>query len=156
MLENSKTRLVISFILAFALWFYVVGQMNPPMRKTYRDIAITLTNEQSLSDNGLSVLNWSDDSLRVTVSGKRSTINKLSKADIVATEGDARSGLQAQRRTVRIDDDVVLEQDVAHEIRIVRTRLPRYLLHQHRGEDGMRVGVEARLQKGGAYQHGHP
>ena len=70
------------------------------------------------------------------------------KADLVAAEGDIRSGLQAQRRTIRIDDNVVLEQDVAHEIRIVRARLPRYLLHQHRGEDGMRVGVEARLQKG--------
>ena len=130
MLENSKTRLVISFILAFALWFYVVGQMNPPMRKTYRDIAITLTNEQSLSDNGLSVLNWSDDSLRVTVSGKRSTINKLSKADIVATvdltnaaEGTNKLPIDLKiPENIEIDNQSLNEITVSVEERITKTR----------------------------------
>ena len=130
MLENSKTRLVISFILAFALWFYVVGQMNPPMRKTYRDIAITLTNEQSLSDNGLSVLNWSDDSLRVTVSGKRSTINKLSKADIVATvdltnaaEGTNKLPIDLKiPENIEIDNQSLDEITVSVEERITKTR----------------------------------
>ena len=130
MLENSKTRLVISFILAFALWFYVVGQMNPPMRKTYRDIAITLTNEQSLSDNGLSVLNWSDDSLRVTVSGRRSTINKLSKADIVATvdltnaaEGTNKLPIDLKiPENIEIDNQSLNEITVSVEERITKTR----------------------------------
>ncbi len=130
MLENRKTRLVISFILAFALWFYVVGQMNPPMRKTYRDIAITLTNEQSLSDNGLSVLNWSDDSLRVTVSGKRSTINKLSKADIVATvdltnaaEGTNKLPIDLKiPENIEIDNQSLNEITVSVEERITKTR----------------------------------
>ena len=130
MLENSKTRLVISFILAFALWFYVVGQMNPPMKKTYRDIAITLTNEQSLSDNGLSVLNWSDDSLRVTVSGRRSTINKLSKADIVATvdltnaaEGTNKLPIDLKiPENIEIDNQSLNEITVSVEERITKTR----------------------------------
>jgi len=130
MLENRKTRLVISFILAFALWFYVVGQMNPPMKKTYRDIAITLTNEQSLSDNGLSVLNWSDDSLRVTVSGRRSTINKLSKADIVATvdltnaaEGTNKLPIDLKiPENIEIDNQSLNEITVSVEERITKTR----------------------------------
>ncbi len=130
MLENKKSRLVISFILAFALWFYVVGQMNPQTRKTYRDITITLANEQSLSDSGLAVLNCSDDSLRVTVSGKRSTINKLSKADIVATvdltnaaEGTNKLPIDLKiPETVEIDNQSLNEITVNVEERITKTR----------------------------------
>ena len=130
MLENKKSRLLISFILAFALWFYVVGQMNPQMKKTYRDIAITLTNEQSLSDSGLAVLNYSDDALRVTVSGTRSTINKLSKADIVATvdltnaaEGENKLPIDLKiPENIEIDNQSLNEITVNVEERITKTR----------------------------------
>ena len=84
-MNDKKLNLVLAFVLACALWFYVVGQMNPVTRKTYRDIPIMLTNEQTLSDNELAVISTSEDSLRVTLSGKRDVIGKLSKADITAT-----------------------------------------------------------------------
>ncbi len=120
MLENKKARFVISFILAFALWFYVVGQMNPPMKKTYRDITITLTNEQSLNDSGLAVLNSSEDSLRVTVSGKRSAVNKLSKADIVATVDltNAAEGTNTLPIDLKIPENIEIDNQSLNEITV--------------------------------------
>ena len=130
MLKNKKLDLLISFILAFALWFYVVGQMNPETRKTYREIPIMLINEQTLSDNGLAVLNVSDDYMRVTVSGKRDVISKLSKADISATVdlADASDGKNMLSVSLRIPDNIeIVNQsldkiEVNTEVRVTRTR----------------------------------
>lgn len=120
MLESKKARLVISFILAFALWFYVVGQLDPVMKKTYRDITITLTNEQSLSDSGLAVLSYSDDSLRVTVSGKRHVINGISKADIIATVDltNAAEGTNKLPIDLKIPENIEIDNQSLNEIKV--------------------------------------
>lgn len=130
MLENKKARLFISFILAFALWFYVVGQLDPMTKKTYRDITITLANEQSLSDSGLAVLNYSDNSMRVTISGKRNVLNRLSKADIVATVDltNAAEGTNKLPIDLKIPENVEIDNQSLNEItvnveeRITKTR----------------------------------
>ena len=130
MLENKKVNLVISFVLAFALWFYVVGQMNPPTKKTYRDIPIMLVNEQTLYDNSLAVLSRSDDTMRVTVSGRRDVINKMSKSDIVATvdlsdaaEGNNRLSIDLKiPENVEIDNQSINDINVNVEERITKTK----------------------------------
>lgn len=120
MLENRKSRLVISFILAVALWFYVVGQLDPVTKKTYRGITISLANEQSLSDNGMAVLDASDDSLRVTVSGKRNAISRLSKADIVATVDltNAAEGANKLPIDLKIPENIEIDNQSLNEITV--------------------------------------
>lgn len=85
MLQSKKGNMIISLILAIALWMYVVGEMNPTTKKIYRDIPVSLTNEQTLADNGLAVVSTSDETMSVTISGKRSNINKIKSTDIIAT-----------------------------------------------------------------------
>lgn len=129
-MNSKKLNLILSFVLACALWLYVVGQMNPVTRKTYRDIPIMLTNEQTLSDNGLAVKSVSEDSLRVTLSGRRDVIGKLSKSDITATVdltyvAEGRNKLQID---LKIPDNVeVLNQslndiNVNIEERVTKTK----------------------------------
>ena len=130
MLDNKKFNLILSFLLAFALWFYVVGQMNPITRKTYRNIPIMLTNEQTLNDNGLAVLRVADDTLRVTVSAKRDAISKLSSADIVATVDltDAAEGKNTLQIDMKIPENVEIDNqsmnsiDVTVEERVTKTK----------------------------------
>ena len=130
MFENKKFNLIISFVIAFALWFYVVGLTNPTTKKTYRNIPIMLTNEQTLNDNGLAVLNVSDDSMRVTISGKRDVVSKLSKADIVATcdltdaaEGSNKLSIDLKiPETVEIDNQSINDITVDVEARITKTK----------------------------------
>ena len=130
MFENKKFNLIISFIIAFALWFYVVGLINPPTKKTYRNIPIMLTNEQTLNDNGLAVLNTSDDSMRVTISGNRNVVSKLSKSDIVATcdltdaaEGSNKLSIDLKiPENVEIDNQSINEITVNVEARITKTK----------------------------------
>lgn len=130
MLENKKFNLVLSFILACALWFYVVGQTNPPAKKTYREIPIMLINEQTLNDNGLAVRSTSDSTMRVTLSGRRDTVNKLSKADVVATvdlteaaEGNNKLPINLKiPENIEIDNQSITDVTVNVEERITKTR----------------------------------
>lgn len=85
MLQSKKGNMIISLILAIALWMYVVGEMNPTTTKVYRDIPVTLTNSQTLADNGLAVVSTSDENMTVTLSGKRSSLSKIKSTDIIAT-----------------------------------------------------------------------
>jgi len=85
MLKSKKGDMILSLILAVALWMYIVGEMNPTTTKTYREIPVTLTNEQTLTDNGLAVLTSSDSDMTVTITGKRSAVSKVKSTDIVAT-----------------------------------------------------------------------
>lgn len=120
MLENKKARFVISFILAFVLWFYVVGQLDPITKKTYRGITIALANEQTLSDNGMAVIDTSDDSLRVTISGKRNTVSRLSKADIVASVDltNAAEGSNKLPIDLKIPEDIEIDNQSLNEITV--------------------------------------
>lgn len=120
MLANKKFNLVLSFLLAFALWFYVVGQMNPTTKKTYRYVPIMLTNEQTLNDNGLAVLKVSDDTLRVTVSAKRDVMSKLSSADIVATVDltDAAEGKNKLPIDMKIPENVEIDNQSINDVEI--------------------------------------
>lgn len=130
MLDNKKFNLILSFVLAFALWFYVVGQMNPTTKKTYRNVPIMLTNEQTLSDNGLAILRVSDDTMRVTVSARRDVISKLSSADIVATVDltDAAEGKNTLPidmkipENVEIDNQSINDIDITVEERVTKTK----------------------------------
>ena len=85
MVQSKKGNMIISLILAVILWMYVVGEMNPVTTKSYRDIPVTLTNSQTLSDNGLAVVGTSDESMTITLSGKRNSLSKIKSSDIVAT-----------------------------------------------------------------------
>lgn len=85
MVQSKKGNMIISLILAVILWMYVVGEMNPVTTKSYRDIPVTLTNSQTLSDNGLAVVGASDETMTITLSGKRNSLSKIKTADIVAT-----------------------------------------------------------------------
>ena len=84
MLQSKKGNLIISLILAVALWMYVVGEMNPTTSKIFRDIPITLMNEQTLTDQDLAVVGISAESLNLTLTGKRSDIGRIKSTDISA------------------------------------------------------------------------
>ena len=60
MFQSKKANFAISLILAMILWVYVVGELNPETRKVFRNIPITVMNEQVLANDGLAVVSTSD------------------------------------------------------------------------------------------------
>ena len=84
MLRNKRFTLVLAFIIAVALWAYVLGEVDPVRHITIRDIPITYTNEASLEDAGLVITSVDHENVDASFSAKRSIANKISEDDFHA------------------------------------------------------------------------
>ncbi|MBQ0101895.1 MAG: hypothetical protein KBT31_03765, partial [Firmicutes bacterium] len=73
--------LVICLGIAFVLWIYVSSNDVTVSTKTFNHIYIDMTTHNK---SGLDILSGADTTVDVTVSGKKSVINKLTKEDISA------------------------------------------------------------------------
>ncbi len=78
--------LVISFVCAWALWFYVNGYYNPNDKTDFDDIPVTIAMEGSIPDqNGLTILSKDDVNVDIRVSGPRIYLANLKKDSISVT-----------------------------------------------------------------------
>ncbi len=85
--NSTKTRNLIIFICsllsALLLWIYVTGVENQDVEKTYRNIPIEVRHANLLKDNyGLTMITSSQLFTDVTLSGKRTDLNKLKNDEI--------------------------------------------------------------------------
>ncbi len=78
---------IVSFLFAVTLWLVVVNIEDPTIKWTYTDIPVTIKNAEVITEQGMiyEILENTNVVPRVTVYAPRSTIEKLTKADIVAT-----------------------------------------------------------------------
>ncbi len=82
LLEKDITIKIISILVAIVLWTYVLGEQNPFIPQTFRDIPIKFNNLDSV--NYALVEEQSSFKVNVRVRGRRSTILELSKEAIKA------------------------------------------------------------------------
>lgn len=77
--------MVVSLLIAIALWAFVIGTMDPTVKKTYSDVNVSFTGEAALNDAGLAIAKSSISTISVTISGKKSVVNDMEASDILAT-----------------------------------------------------------------------
>ena len=81
---KNKEKLIavlLSLVVAFGLWVYVITVVNPEYEKTYYNIPVVLQNKDILTERGLMV---SGDLPMVTLvlRGDRATLNSLNETNI--------------------------------------------------------------------------
>ncbi|MFC2662298.1 MAG: hypothetical protein ACFNYI_04025, partial [Eubacterium sp.] len=84
MLNSRKSKIIISLIVAIVLWAYVVGEVDPTIKKTYHSVPIKYTNEQALTEKGMAVASYGESEMSVTLSGKRSLFTRMDSDDLYA------------------------------------------------------------------------
>lgn len=84
-LSNDITLMVLSILLAFAIWFVVNASSQTESNVTISDIPVSIELPQEAIDDGLQVFTGSDATATVQVSGNRITVGSLSAADIQVT-----------------------------------------------------------------------
>lgn len=121
MLENKRLNMILSLLIAIALWAFVIGEVNPAATRTYREIPIQLMNEDALDDSGLAVYSISDTVLSVTVTGTRSEVNQINTKDIIATVDldQASIGENQLRVDVRVPSKVDIEAQSINKVTVV-------------------------------------
>lgn len=60
-----------AIILAVGVWLYVINVENPTSPTTVRDIPITIVGQEELTDRGLMVIQLSEDSVDLRISGRK-------------------------------------------------------------------------------------
>ena len=61
-LKSNLTLKFVSLIFAFLIWTFVLSETNPVRDKTFENVSVTVTGEQTLAENGLVIIgNWTDE-----------------------------------------------------------------------------------------------
>ncbi len=84
--KRRRSRIIpfiVSFLLAFALWFYVMSVESPVYEKTFDFVPVTVVHSQN--EGALSVYSGGEATVELTVSGRRSVLNKLTAEDFDIT-----------------------------------------------------------------------
>lgn len=110
--ERSKMvriNIVLSIVVAFIAWVFIVYNYSPMKNVTYKSIPIDFIGEDSLVRSGYGISNASQDFVDVTLSINRTRFNKISVDDIQVTAdvSDAAEGSNG------INLDVIAPADTA-------------------------------------------
>lgn len=82
-MRSKLAYLILSFVLAVFLWFYVMGVQDPTISETFSGVNVNLVGKDILYDNnGFTLLDIEDQTVTVRLSGKRSDIIKVKSKDI--------------------------------------------------------------------------
>ncbi len=93
---------IISVLLAFILWFYVMTVESPIHQETFKGIPVEVT----LPTNGeLSLYSGYNAMVDVTVKGKKSDLNQISETDFKAT-ADASAYTQAGKYSIPVNIEI--------------------------------------------------
>jgi hypothetical protein len=81
-MKQKILYLLLSAVLAFGAWTYVVTVVSPESEDTFYNIPVVLINEQVLIDKGLMVVSESNPTMTLRLRGNRSDLNGLKNSDI--------------------------------------------------------------------------
>ena len=107
-LDNNKIILVISFVLAVAIWLIISMQFSDPQEATFSDVPVTI--DTTMSDSiDLQVFGQKDMRVSIQVSGKRYDVSPLtlSQDDFIVTASTVNvssAGKHSLPITVRLKD----------------------------------------------------
>ena len=132
MTKNKIWKLVLSVVLAVALWSYVVSTVSPGSSKTYYNVKVDTQNLTGLNDSF--IITEFDDDVNVRLEGNRIDLNSLDGGSIVI-EADL-SGIQKEG-THHIDYTVRFTGNYASNAFVVKSSSP----------ERLRVKVERKISK---------
>lgn len=82
MLTKDFTIKLLSLVLAFLLWLYVMGEENPEIPYEISDVPVKLINSDTLEKKGLIVLDEKNYTVNVKVRGRRSDVLNIAAQNI--------------------------------------------------------------------------
>lgn len=81
-MKSKITSMLVSLLIAFALWGYVITTVSPGSEETYYNVPVALQNESVLSERGLMITSLDNPSTTLHLSGNRTDLTKLNSANI--------------------------------------------------------------------------
>ena len=73
---------LLSFIVAFGIWLYVITVVSPESEATFYNVPVVLNNESILKEKGMMLIIDKDPTVTLRLKGNRSELNQLKSSDI--------------------------------------------------------------------------
>ena len=84
MTKNKLYSLVLSIVVAFGLWLYVVTNVSQEDDVTFYNIPVVMEGESALAEENLMLTGRFTQTVSATLFGKRSDLNKINNGNLVA------------------------------------------------------------------------
>ncbi len=76
---------IICVLAAMLVWFYASGEQSSTFEKTFYNVEVQYNGLSSLEEQGYTLITGKNAAVDVTVAGKRSEVNNISKSDIIVS-----------------------------------------------------------------------
>lgn len=80
--KKNILYLLLSIVLAFGMWLYVITVVNPESEETFYDVPVVLKNEDMLLEKELMVILEENPTVTLDLIGNRTDLVRLNKSDI--------------------------------------------------------------------------
>lgn len=108
-MKSKIGSMILSVLIAFGLWMYVITVENPEQENTYSNLPVTISGEGFLTDRGLMITGGTNSTATLRVSGSRSDLKKLNASDIALiadVSNISTAGTHQVTYTVRYPGDI--------------------------------------------------
>lgn len=135
MKKSKITSMLLSLVIAFGLWLYVVTNVSQKAEYTIYNVPLVMEGESVLNDNNLMITALSADDVDLTLSGKRSDLAKVNSSNTVLKVDLTKIYEPAEKRALTYTP--IFPSDVATNALTIENRHPANIY----------VTVEARRNK---------
>lgn len=140
MKNNKFYSALLSVIVAFGLWMYVINYVSPESAETYYNIPVVMEGESILNEHGLMVTGASTTTVSLHLSGNRSDLNKVNSGNITV-KADL-SKIYEPGNRIHIDYKISYPGDVPSNAFVEESRSPLYLNVEYRRNKAVPVEVQ--------------
>lgn len=140
MRKNKLTSVLLSVVVAFGLWMYVINYVSPESEETYYNIPVVMEGETVLNENGLMITGASANTVSLHLSGNRSDLNKVNSGNITV-KADL-SKIYEPGTRIPIEYKITYPGDVASNAFVEESRSPLYLNVEYRRNKEVPVQVK--------------
>ena len=103
MLQNKTVKIILSILIAIFLWYYVYTEENPTITQKFENVPVQILNEESLESRGLITVGTEEQTVTLTVEGKRAELKNLTASDFVVTADVYGYGVGENNIPIKVD-----------------------------------------------------
>ena len=131
-LKNNLSFKLAALLVAIVAWYYVMEDKNPVKTQEYKNIPVTILNQERLSEKQLILMEPKNPTVNITLQGKRNEMNRINYNEIKASI-DIKDYLREGTHSIKVNVDkpntlTVIKMDKAevsvHLENIIKKNLP--------------------------------
>lgn len=122
MRKSKLYSMLLSLLIAFGLWLYVVTNVSQEDDITFYNIPVVMTGETNLAENNLMITSVSSTTVSLNLSGARSDLNKLDNSNILV-KADL-SSIDEPGKNIYLDYRISFAADVPNNAFTVEQKNP--------------------------------